>query len=234
MTAMEPLGSEAAAAADARAAALGVILARVRDRSGAPLRQVRFERGDLILHEGDGADCAWFLLSGRVRVFRVARDGVSVALAYRQAGDLLGELAMIDGGARSGSALALTDAEAIVIPRCEFARLLDAQASFAAAVARQLAARVRETSERMFAVAAMPVPARLAAELFFLASAAETRRAPRLSAAPTVTELAARINATRESVSKTLNRWIHAGLVNRDGRDLVILDPVGLNALFDA
>jgi CRP-like cAMP-binding protein len=221
-------------AADARPpACLRTILDEVRERSGAPLRQVRVERGEMLIHEGDPADCAWFLVSGRVRVFRISQDGASVVLAYRQKGDLLGELSMIDGGARSGSALAVSNVEAIAIPRPEFMRLLEAVPGFGAEVARQLATRVRETSERMFALAALPAPARLAAELFFLAGAGEDRRALRLVDAPTVTELAARINATRETVSKALNAWIHEGLIVRNGRDLVIHDPVGLNALFD-
>lgn len=112
----------------------------------------------------------------------------------------------IDGGPRSGSAVALEPLAAIRIESGAFAILLAAHSGFARGVALQLAARLRETSERTFAMAAAPIPARVAAELLRLAQPSAVSGEAVIAAPPSITELSVRVHATRESVSKTCSR----------------------------
>lgn len=201
-------------------------------RSG--LRLAEFTTGDVMLREGDAPDAALFLLTGSVRVFRISPGGDLIVLAHRRANDLLGELGVLDGDQRSGWALALEPTTAIAIVRAEFLRRMQSDAAFANAVALQLCLRVREASERAFALAAMPVAARLAAELLRTALNGPRGEPSRIPLLPAVTDLAARINTTRESASKTLNRWLAAGVLERRGGGLVIRRPDQLSAALES
>ena len=61
--------------------------------------------GELLLKEGDAADFAVLILTGRIEVF-VEREGKELVLTEATPGDLLGELALLCGIPRSASARA--------------------------------------------------------------------------------------------------------------------------------
>ncbi len=214
----------------ASATALGLLIdAGLSDRSsGIGARTV--QRGQTLMHEGDESDTAWYVVNGRLRVFRMSADGAMVALAQRSTGDLIGELSLIDGETRCASVIALEDSHVVWIPQATFNSWLKTEVIFASALVYQLARQLRESSEKTYAVAAAPIAARLAAELFRLAS----RNANNLLCIidlPSVTDLAVRINATRESVSKTLSLWQASNWVDKQRRSLVIVDAAALSEL---
>lgn len=196
--------------------------------NGVVRRLVR--RGQILMHEGDDSLSAWYVADGRLRVFRVSADGAMVALAERGSSDVIGELSLIDGETRCASVIALEDSEVVSVPKALFHLWLRTETGFAAVLVYQLARQLRESSEKTFAVAAAPIAARLATELFRLASR-NSDDLLHITALPSVTELAVRIHATRESVSKTLSRWLDAKWVERDARSLTIADAAALSEL---
>ena len=212
---------------------LALILNQALTAGASGLRHVEIPRGTVLLQEDGSAYAAWLLLAGRARVFRVSRDGDLVVLAHRLPGELIGELAVIDGGPRSGSALALEALSAIRIESARFASLMADNADFAHGVALQLAARLRETSDRTFAMAAASIPARVAAELLRLATPATVPGQAVIKSPPTITELSVRVNASRESVSKAFSRWRADGIIRDEGASLLIADPATLSNLLD-
>lgn len=212
---------------------LALILQQARAAGALGLRHVVIPHGTVFLQEDGSGDVAWLLLEGRVRVFRMSRDGDLVVLAHRLPGELIGELAVIDGGPRSGSAVALAPVSAIRIEGARFASLMAERADFAHGVALQLAARLRETSDRTFAMAAASIPARVAAELLRLAQPGTVPGQAVIVAPPTITEISVRVHASRESVSKAFSRWRASGVVRSDGDTLVLADPAALSELLD-
>ena len=201
----------------------------LEDRSnGVGLRIVH--RGQTLMHEGDHSDAAWYVVDGRLRVFRMSADGAMVALAQRSKGDIIGELSLIDGETRCASVIALEDSKVVLIPQSVFNLWLKTEVIFASALVYQLARQLRESSQQTFSIAAAPIAARLAAELFRLATRNDDNFL-HIAVVPSVTDLAVRINATRESVSKTLNRWQVSKWVERHGRSLVIVDAATLSGL---
>jgi CRP/FNR family transcriptional regulator, cyclic AMP receptor protein len=69
-------------------------------------RMCLVEAGATVLREGAPADGLVVVLTGRLRVVKQTADGVHVTLAEIEAGDYVGELALLDGGARSASVVA--------------------------------------------------------------------------------------------------------------------------------
>ena len=198
-------------------------------RSNGVVRR-SLHRGHILMHEGDGSETAWYVAEGRLRVFRVSADGAMVALAERGSGDVIGELSLIDGDTRCASVIALADSDIVAVPKALFDIWLKTEARFGSALVYQLARQLRESSNKTFAIAAAPIAARLATELFRLASR-NSDDLLHITALPSVTELAVRIHATRESVSKTLSRWRDAKWVERDARSLTIADAAALSEL---
>src|SRR5437867_6791071 len=70
-----------------------------------------FPRGVRVFHEGDRSDACYIVRTGDLRVTREHSDGRAIALATLGPGDLFGELAMLDGEARSASVETLADCE---------------------------------------------------------------------------------------------------------------------------
>src|SRR5437773_6870603 len=83
-----------------------------------------FPAGVRVFHEGDHSDACYLVRSGDLRVTREHSDGRAIALATLAPGDIFGELAMLDGEARSASVETLTESELLALPASDVRRLL--------------------------------------------------------------------------------------------------------------
>src|SRR4051794_14492266 len=77
-----------------------------------------------VFHEGDHSDACYIVREGSFRVTREHSDGRAITLATLGAGEIFGELAMLDGDQRSASAEALTDGELLALPANDVRSLL--------------------------------------------------------------------------------------------------------------
>lgn len=77
----------------------------------------RYHRGDLVFRDGAPCDGLYFLVAGHIEVRMPAAPGhEAVRLTTFLPGTILGELALLDGGARSADAVAVSDAVAYHMP----------------------------------------------------------------------------------------------------------------------
>src|SRR5438093_12600080 len=107
-----------------------------------------FPPGVRVFHEGDHSDACFVVRSGDLRVTREHSDGRAIALATLGRGDIFGELAMLDGEARSASVETLSDSELLALPAVDFRRLLAANSRISVKLVIALTRRLRETTER--------------------------------------------------------------------------------------
>lgn len=70
--------------------------------------------GTRLFSEGDAGDHAYLIKTGEIEIV-VERDGQDMVLARRGAGEIIGEMALLDSGRRSASAHVLVSAEVIAI-----------------------------------------------------------------------------------------------------------------------
>lgn len=77
---------------------------------------VRVEAGVTLFREGDACDCAYYLERGEVEV-SILRDGQSVVLCRKGAGELFGEMAIVDGGRRSATVTTITPCDLVPFTR---------------------------------------------------------------------------------------------------------------------
>src|SRR3954451_9239442 len=121
-----------------------------------------FPAGVRVFHEGDHSDACYLVRSGDLRVTREHSDGRAIALATLGPGDIFGELAMLDGQARSASVETLSDAELLALPAGDVRRLLADRPEISVKLIAALTRRLRETNERVARQSFQTVPSRVA------------------------------------------------------------------------
>ena len=120
------------------------VLPETRARLEDGARVTRVLAGEWVIRAGDEADALYVVRSGRLRVV-VERDGEQTVVRELGAGAALGELALLTRSSRSASVQAVRDSELLMLDANAFDELVETDASFAAAVARELAAQLQRS-----------------------------------------------------------------------------------------
>jgi len=120
------------------------------------MRPRRYRRGFTIIRQGDAEDTGFMVLvlEGEITVETViARRVDPVTVNVLGPGSLIGEMALVDGAARSASCTASTDVTCAVLTREALETLIGERPATAAmlmtAVAQRLAERLRESSHKL-------------------------------------------------------------------------------------
>jgi CRP/FNR family transcriptional regulator len=190
-----------------------------------------FPAGVRVFHEGDHSDACYLVRSGDLRVTREHSDGRAIALATLGPGDIFGELAMLDGEARSASVETLTDSELLALPAVDVRRLLADRPEISVKLIAALTRRLRETNERVARQSFQTVPSRVAGVLTQLIAeetAAEGRQG--VTVRMTQADLAQLAGTSRESVSRFLATLERAGVVRVGRGRVTVIEPRRLRA----
>lgn len=98
-----------------------------------------FGMGDTIFLKGDAAKALYFIKIGTIKIQQSSKSGDTIDVATLSAGSHFGEMAFVDGQARSATAMAADRGELIVIPYDKLLSLLNSNASIAVKFYRELA-----------------------------------------------------------------------------------------------
>jgi len=202
------------------------------ERVAATTRIRRFRRGEVIFHAGDPGVSLFMIVSGEVKIALPAESGKEAILATLQAGDVFGELALLDGAPRSATATALVATESVMLPRDRLRELIATEPPVRDALLVSLATELRLLTTHVGELHFLDMTGRLAARLVRLAAEREAAADGSVRLQPTLTqaELASMVGCTRQSVNKVLGQFADEGLI-RLGRDgIVVIDPDGLTA----
>lgn len=189
--------------------------------------------GESLIAEGDRSTEAFLLTGGFVKVLGHSSDGRRVLLGIRAAGDIVGELAATDGGPRSATVAAATEAAARVIPGARFEGFLTEHPGAFRALHRSTSAKLRLATRHRIDVTGAPVLVRLARVLDRFADAYGTACAEgvRIEVPLSQSELAALIGAAEPSVHRALLYLRRERILSTSRLRQVILDRALLAAL---
>lgn len=192
----------------------------------------RFARNATVLRKGDEGTGMLIVLQGRLRVGVVTEDGQEVALNVLGPGDLIGEIALLDGGARSADVTALEDCQLLMVPRGYFLQLMQSNVDLCLRVVQVLCARLRRANASLEEIATLNLPARLGRLLLRLADqyGTDAAGARRIDLKVSQKDLGQLIAASREKVNKQLQVWRGQGVIRQEGGYLTILRPERLLA----
>src|SRR5688500_8377866 len=190
-----------------------------------------FPKGVRVFHEGDHSDACYIVRSGDLRVTREHPDGRAIALATLGPGDIFGELAMLDGEARSASVEALSDCELLALPASDVRALLAGSAEITVKLVVALTRRLREANERIARQSFQTVPSRVAGVLSQLvAEDALPEGREGITVRMTQADLAQLAGTSRESVSRFLATLERAGVVVVGRGRVTVVEPRRLRA----
>ena len=206
-------------------------LCRVLDRQCIWLRTTA---GAWIVDQSANDRDVYFIMSGQLRaVYNTARQ--DLIFNDMKAGSIFGEMAAIDGAPRAASVFAIVNSVVAKMPAHVFVETMFSHRPLCEAVVGTLIQRLRLMSGRVSELGALNVRSRVHAELLRLAR--RDREDPRraiIVTPPNQSELAARINTRRETVSREINAMERNGLIERRRGAIVINDVVRLTAELQA
>ena len=212
---------------------------RALDKIEARSRSIEYPDGALIFAQGDPADAVYAIIGGegRVRIGTIGRGSKGLMVQMFHAGDIFGEIAVIDGDVRSADAVAEGRVRALRIGATVFLAALAEQPALGANLCHLLAARLRWTFTLFQDATFESVEVRLARQVLYLArrDGRPTEQGTRLAGRFRQNDLADLLGTTTRSIITVLNAWRASGLVVYDVNraQLTVVDEAGLRALID-
>jgi CRP/FNR family transcriptional regulator, cyclic AMP receptor protein len=200
---------------------------RERHELAARAQLRSFAASEPICYVGEPGRSMMGVVVGTVRISLPTRKDKEIILADLPAGELFGEIALLDGRPRSANARALTNCELLVLERRDVLPFLERSPTACFNLMQLLCGRIRRSDERMSEIAFFDLPARLARAL--LRYPAHGHGPPKLSLSQS--ELAEMSGATRENVNRCLREWQRRGILQLKNRWTIILKPEALQAL---
>jgi CRP/FNR family cyclic AMP-dependent transcriptional regulator len=192
-------------------------------------RKLCFAKGQILFGRGDAGTHLYLVAGGQVRLAIGTADGRELSFQIAVAGDLIGEIAVLDGSPRSAEATALTPVMTYALERNAFRALWTAHPNISNAIIAFLCHRLRDASDRLEGVALYPMEVRLAR---FLLVALGDRAAPPGRRVPlelgySQSELAMLLGASRPKVNTALGTLEDSGAIGRTA-DRLFCDPAKL------
>lgn len=193
-----------------------------------------YRSGAFIFLAGDASNDVCCLVDGRIQIESSREDGRTMLRAVLGPGQVFGELGVLAGLPRTGSALALDDCAVWSVGSREFIEFLRDVPSAAHALLRALALQVVEHESVVEDLLFLDLKARVAKRLLALVSTSWDDLPRDGVAVPwniTQNDLASLCGGSRENVNRVLSELAKRGLIERNGHRYLLKDIAGLRRL---
>ena len=190
--------------------------------------------GSFLMRQGEPADHVLVLTAGEVAIVSPVRGGGELVHTIMRAGQLIGELALLNDGRRTAGVRATSPTTAWAIGRDPFWGFLETNPQASSALLRQVAARLASREALIDDLLSLDVKSRLAKVLLGLADGhgePDPGGGTRISLHLTHRDLAGMVGASRENVSRALVAFRRRGFVNYDTESISIIEPDSLRRL---
>ena len=104
-----------------------------------------YKPGEVIVRQGELGDCMYVIQAGRVEVL-MEQEGEEVSLAVREAGDIIGEMAIFEKEVRSATIRALDEVRILTVDKKNLLRRIHQDPSLAYHIVQTMSSRIRELS----------------------------------------------------------------------------------------
>lgn len=187
---------------------------------------IELKTDDRLVLDRDPAGPVFLLVSGELKVVKQSQNGHEIWLAEFGAPAIVGELSAILGAPRTSDVIADSQVTVLSVPRAVFSDALNTSVKLSNALNIELAKRVKATSEKLAELYSVSVMGRLHFELVRLGTPdPNDDEVYRIASMINVSEMAARIHATRESTSRALSRLKQMGIVRMENGGMKVIAP---------
>jgi CRP/FNR family transcriptional regulator, cyclic AMP receptor protein len=202
-----------------------------QDKLKALLRPRSFRKNEVIFFKGDPGNGLYIIHRGRVKICVFDCQGNELIFTFLTKGDLLGDMAIIDGKPRSASAIAIEETDTIFLDRQEFERFLSSSPQACLGIINMLCQRLRRLSVQLEEISFLDVAGRISRKMMSLAKNEPSTTGEKAVCSITQEELAIIVGASREMVNKILNSFVDMNLISISRQKLTILDQHQLNRI---
>lgn len=178
----------------------------------------------ILFQHGDIANSVYFILDGQVSICIFSSEGRQLSLNIITEGNIIGEIAVLDGGTRSASAIAIKNLEIASISRQDFLRLVENDKSLSQSIIADLCSEIRRISDKIVSLGLSNLEASLAQILIEHAITNSNSLAKEAILRITQEEIAFIAGVSRVTVNKYLNVWKRKGLINISRGKITIKD----------
>jgi len=198
-------------------------------------KRKNYAKNEPILLEEDSGTALFVIISGKVKVSRSSSDGREVILTILGESDFFGEMAILDGLARSANVIAIEKSDVFVLRRNDFLNLLQTHTEVAITLLQELTTRLRNADMKIKALSLKDSEGKVATVLLQIAeySGVIKKGIVEIEKLPIQQDLANMAGTSRETISRTLHAFAKRGLIELDGIKLRILDFTKFKELFE-
>ena len=188
-----------------------------------------FDKGDTLFQEGREGVGFYVVAAGQVKVFKMSFDGREQILHILGPGDPLGEVPVFAGQTYPANAQTLAKSSLYFFPRQKLIELYRESPSLAMNMLAVLSRRLREFTVLIENLSLKEIPQRLATYLLHQQSLTPVSARVKLSVTKGV--LSNILGTSQETLSRVLGKLSQEGLIEVQGKEISILDPVKLQEL---
>ena len=185
-----------------------------------------YEKGKMILLEESEGETFFIILSGVVKVTRLSDDGREVILAILGESDFFGEMSLLDGESRSANVIALEKTEVLTLNREDFLEVLHEYPTIAIQLVKEMAGRLRKSDRQIASLSLSDAEKRITMCIIRFADDQGVIKNGKVSIpkTPIQQDIANMAGTSRETVSRALSILEKEKFIERNGRELIILD----------
>ena len=194
-----------------------------------------YSKGEfIVMEEMEGQQC-YFITHGSVKITRSSKEGREVILAILTAGEFFGEMSLLDGEARSANVLALEETKVLALKRNDFMVTLEDYPRVSIQLLKELTIRLRKSDLQIASLTLSDAEKRIGLCILRLAGEQGTIRQGhvKIKKFPFQHDIANMAGTSRETVSRTLVLFEQNGLIQREGRQLTIMNYMQFQREFD-
>jgi CRP-like cAMP-binding protein len=200
------------------------------ERLVAYMRLVRQPARAVLFRKGDPGTHMVVVVRGRVKVCTHSEDGKELVLNLINPGEVVGEIALLDGADRTADAVTLVDSDLLILERRDFIPFLHRHPDACMRLIAVLCERLRRTSELLEEALFLEGSSRLAKRLVHLAEifGKPVSDGVKIGISLSQQQLGNMVGMSRESMNKQLKQWRQDGLVRIEDGCYVLTKPDAL------
>lgn len=192
-----------------------------------------YRKNQVIFMEAETGHYMYIVLAGKVKVTKADKSGKESLLAIHQTGDFFGEMALLDGKTAPATVSAMEDCRVASVASSDFHNLLMKHDKVVRQIIQVLCARLRQAWGDLQKLSYSSAEAKIRAGLFQLSRkyGVTDARGTIINLKITHQEVAEMVGTARETVTRTLASLHRQGILEIDGRRIIILKPEALRGI---
>ena len=191
------------------------------------------KKGDAIFEEGENVNGIYCIKEGVCKLTKLSVNGKDHIVKLVTRGELLGQRSMISDEPVNLSAIALEDMQVCFIPKTEVMGYFDKNKQFSLSVMKSICGDLKDADDHLVNLAQKTVKERLAETLLYLHDTFGKKEDNSLKVVLSRDELASMIGTATESCIRLLSDFNKLGLIELNGKKIVLKDINALKKLAD-